>query len=129
MTLNSVVLPQPDGPITAKNSPGETLSETWSTAVSTPSGVSNRMTMSSTTRMGSTDFTLGIPRALWSESVVATDIQRARSLLALAHHHRRHCRGVARLDTHIDDSDMPGIDRGDHLPDGRDAVARRALPT
>ena len=33
MTLNSVDLPQPDGPITDKNSPGLTLNETSSTAM------------------------------------------------------------------------------------------------
>src|SRR5262245_31437182 len=53
MTLNNVDLPQPEGPITPTNSPGATLSETCSTAVSTPSGVSKRLTISSTTRMGS----------------------------------------------------------------------------
>ena len=37
MTLNSVDLPQPDGPITARNSPGATSNEMWSTAVRTPS--------------------------------------------------------------------------------------------
>jgi hypothetical protein len=37
MTLNSVDLPQPDGPITARNSPGATSNEMWSTAVTTPS--------------------------------------------------------------------------------------------
>ena len=50
MMLNKVDLPQPDGPITARNSPGLTPSETRSTAVSGPSGVSNRLTISSTTR-------------------------------------------------------------------------------
>ena len=34
MMLNSVDLPQPDGPITPRNSPGATVSETLSTAVS-----------------------------------------------------------------------------------------------
>ena len=33
MMLNSVDLPQPDGPITERNSPGPTLNETSSTAV------------------------------------------------------------------------------------------------
>ena len=41
MMLNSVDLPQPDGPITDRNSPGFTLNETWSTATTTPSWVSN----------------------------------------------------------------------------------------
>src|SRR5262245_26938784 len=51
MTLNRVDLPQPDGPITPTNSPGATVSETWSIAVSTPSGVSKHLTTSSTTRI------------------------------------------------------------------------------
>src|ERR1700687_1048986 len=55
MTLNKVDLPQPDGPITARNSPGLTLSETRSIASSGPSGVSNCLTMSSTTRMPASD--------------------------------------------------------------------------
>src|SRR5262245_309252 len=53
MMLNNVDLPQPDGPITAKNSPGRTDSDTLSIAVSTPSGVSNCLTMLSTVRIGS----------------------------------------------------------------------------
>src|SRR5262249_23239017 len=51
MILNKVDLPQPEGPITARNSPGCTPSETRSTAIRGPSGVSNCLTMSSTTRM------------------------------------------------------------------------------
>ncbi len=53
MTLNSVDLPQPDGPITDRNSPGRTSNETSSTAVSTPSGVEKRIEMSSTRMMAS----------------------------------------------------------------------------
>ncbi len=34
MMLNSVDLPQPEGPMTARNSPGATSKEMWSTAVS-----------------------------------------------------------------------------------------------
>src|SRR5262245_14453449 len=51
MMLNRVDLPQPEGPITPTNSPGATESETPSTAVTTPSGVSNRLVMLSTTRL------------------------------------------------------------------------------
>src|SRR5215470_1336915 len=51
MMLNRVDLPQPEGPITARNSPAHTLSETRSTAIRGPSGVSNCLTMSSTARM------------------------------------------------------------------------------
>src|SRR5262249_3245673 len=53
MMLNKVDLPQPEGPITPTNSPGATERETPSTAVTTPSGVSNRLVMLSTTRMPS----------------------------------------------------------------------------
>src|SRR5262249_23983873 len=53
MTLNSVDLPQPEGPITARNSPARTLSETWSRATSGPSGVSNCLMISSTTKIAS----------------------------------------------------------------------------
>src|SRR5262245_9184312 len=51
MILNRVDLPQPEGPITPRNSPGLTDNDTLSTAVTTPSGVSNRLLMLSTTRM------------------------------------------------------------------------------
>src|SRR6516225_11601528 len=36
MRRNSVVLPQPDGPSSAKNSPLKTSSESWSTAAKSP---------------------------------------------------------------------------------------------
>jgi len=39
MMLNKVDLPQPDGPITARNSPGATVNDTLSSAVSAPSAV------------------------------------------------------------------------------------------
>ncbi len=51
MILKSVDLPQPEGPMMPTNSPGATDSETRSTAVTTPSGVSNRLTMLSTARI------------------------------------------------------------------------------
>src|SRR6266581_6577903 len=53
MILKSVDLPQPEGPITPTNSPGATESETPSTAVTIPSGVSNRLMILSTARMPS----------------------------------------------------------------------------
>ena len=46
MTLNSVDLPQPDGPITDRNSPGRTSNDTSSTAITGPSAVSKRTLMS-----------------------------------------------------------------------------------
>src|SRR5215467_2844194 len=72
MMLNRVDLPQPDGPITPRNSPGATLSETRSTAVSTPSGVSNRLTMSSTTRMA--DAAFGALASMRSDGAVTADM-------------------------------------------------------
>src|SRR5579883_539374 len=53
MMLKRVDLPQPDGPITARNSPGATLNDMRSTATIGPSGVSKRLETSSTTRMAS----------------------------------------------------------------------------
>src|SRR6516165_508481 len=59
ITLNKVDLPQPEGPITARNSPGATSNDTRSIAVSAPSGVSKRLTMSSTRRIGPAGFMRG----------------------------------------------------------------------
>src|SRR5262245_61773542 len=61
--LNRVDLPQPDGPITARNSPGATVNDMRSTATSGPSGVSKRFDTSSTTRIGSAAATAGSRRA------------------------------------------------------------------
>src|SRR5262249_27685556 len=71
MTLNKVDLPQPEGPITPTNSPGATLSETWSTAVRTPSGVSKRLTMSSTIRMAFADAACGAAASIRSKGTAA----------------------------------------------------------
>src|SRR5262245_34461351 len=71
MILKSVDLPQPDGPITPTNSPGATDSETPSTAVTTPSGVSNDLTMLSTARMAPPAATSG-PDGLTAVNAVAT---------------------------------------------------------
>src|SRR4051812_29850816 len=51
MMLKRVDLPQPEGPMTLRNSPGATASEIWSSAMTAPSGVSNCLTISSTVRM------------------------------------------------------------------------------
>src|SRR4051794_397562 len=53
MTLNSVDLPQPEGPMIERNSPGFTASDTWSTAVTGPPGVGKLTTTSSTDRIAS----------------------------------------------------------------------------
>src|SRR5260221_3429726 len=48
MTLNSVDLPQPEGPMIETNSPGATRSETSSTARMSPSLLTNFLVMCST---------------------------------------------------------------------------------
>ena len=73
MMLNNVDLPQPDGPITARNSPGVTLNDTPSTAVSTPSGVVKRIETSSTTSSAFAAAACGGARSL----VETTDIKRS----------------------------------------------------
>src|SRR5215831_8550120 len=90
MTLNKVDLPQPEGPITARNSPGRTLNETRSTATSGPSGVSNCLTMLSTTRIPAS---AGV-RALMAPEVGSVDtlaikhsITRRAGKTKRAHHH------------------------------------------
>src|SRR5258708_30883934 len=72
ITLNRVDLPQPEGPITDTNSPGATAKETWSTAVRMPSGVSNCLTMSSTTRIGLPGASPGAPAATRFDGVEIT---------------------------------------------------------
>src|SRR5258707_13565427 len=72
ITLNKVDLPHPEGPITDTNSPGATVKETWSTAVRMPSGVSKRLTMSSTTRMGLPDTASGALAATPTDGVEIT---------------------------------------------------------
>src|SRR6185312_2596305 len=83
MMLNRVDLPQPDGPITPRNSPGATDSDTPSIAVTTPSGVSNRLLMLSTARIaaaGAVPRSVGtataamasrVPRPLWAHGPIA----------------------------------------------------------
>src|SRR5665213_2054035 len=100
ITLNKVDLPQPDGPITDRNSPGLTPNETSSTAVSMPSGVSKRTTMSSTFRIAST-------LALESIGLIA--------LFAFLDHLRGGGCRIAGLDPHVDDGNLALLDRGDSL--------------
>src|SRR5579862_9104435 len=104
MTLNKVDLPQPDGPITARNSPGATVNDTSSRAVMPPSAVAKCMTMLSTTRIAGAGSACGsgVTRLV----VETTAIGRFRSVPG-ARHRRRHDGGVARLDAHIDDGDVP----------------------
>src|SRR5262249_761701 len=109
MTLNSVDLPQPDGPMTETNSPGLILKDTSSTAVIGPSAVSKRTTILSTTTMG------------WPRPAAGAAIR----LFAFARHPRGHGGGVAGLDAHIDDRDIAGLDRGDGLGKDRRKIAYR----
>src|SRR6185437_8782793 len=105
MTLNSVDFPQPDGPITERNSPGLTANDTWSTAVIVPSCVSKRLTMSSTTRIGSAAI------------VKLTGVTRTGSAaIGLApRHFLRAGRAVARDDPRIDHGDAAALDHLDRL--------------
>src|SRR5262249_26019261 len=91
ITLNRVDLPQPEGPMTDRNSPGLTPNDPLSTAVIGPSGVSNRTTMSSATRMASFRTASG----------------GIGNLLALSRHNGRHGGGVAGFDAHVDNGDGP----------------------
>src|SRR5882724_1994739 len=100
MTLNKVDLPQPEGPMTDKNSPGATVKEILSTAVSTPSGVSNRLTMSSTTRIGFADCW---SRALATGSALAIGRPISALLVRGTGQRGSHGRGIAGLDSNVDD--------------------------
>src|SRR6185503_5301672 len=109
ITLKRVDLPQPDGPMTDRNSPGRTLSETLSTAVIGPSGVSKRTTISSATRMAS----------------LVDAFDGMVGLLALARHRCGRGSGVAGLDADVDDGNCAGLDSGNGLRKGRHKVGHR----
>src|SRR6202046_686691 len=114
MMLNKVDLPQPDGPITARNSPGATVNDTLSSAVTPSSALPKRMTMSSTVSSagplsacgsGVTRLLVDTAAMFWPMGV----------LISGARHRLRHDRGIARLDPDIDDGDVAGIDFGNRL--------------
>src|ERR1700683_2020957 len=114
MMLNKVDLPQPDGPITARNSPGATVNDTLSSAVTPSSALPKRMTMSSTVNnagplsacgSGITRLLVDMAAMFWPMGV----------LISGARHRLSHDGGIARLDSHIDDRDVAGIDLGDRL--------------
>src|SRR5215469_5149644 len=63
MMLKSVDLPQPDGPMTARNSPGATVNDMRSIATTGPPGVSKCLETSSTTRMASVGRSVSATRA------------------------------------------------------------------
>src|SRR5207302_7259515 len=121
ITLNRVDFPQPDGPITAKNSPGATVKDTRSIAVSAPSGVSKRLTMSSTTRIGSVDLMRGAASPARSGRRVALGIAQMLSpsmfsrRFGRAGERRGHRRRISRLHAHVDDGPGAVLDRRDRL--------------
>src|ERR1700724_3163565 len=114
MMLNKVDLPQPDGPITARNSPGATVNDTLSSAGTPSSALPKRMTMSSTTSSagplsacgsGVTRLAVDTVSMFWPFGV----------LISGARHRLRHDGGIAWLDADIDDGDAAGVDLGDRL--------------
>src|SRR4029079_487413 len=113
ITLKSVDLPQPEGPMTERNSPGRTISETLSTAVIGPSGVSKRTTMSSAPRT----------------AVLADPFDGMVALLALARHRCGRGSGVAGLDADVDDGNRAGLDRGNGLRKARREIGDRVHRT
>ena len=114
MMLNKVDLPQPDGPITARNSPGATVNDTLSRAVTPSSALPKRMTMSSTTSSAGPVAVCGSGVTRLAVDTVAMfwlfDV-----LISGARHRLRHDRGIAGLDADIDHGDAAGIDFGNRL--------------
>src|SRR5271169_6299626 len=108
MILNNVDLPHPEGPMTARNSPGATSSEMSSSAVRLPSVVAKRIATLSTTRIGDFACVAGVARSLVETTATGRSASGAR-------HRGRYGGGVAGLDPHIDDGDLTGIDRGNRL--------------
>src|ERR1700730_17299581 len=114
MMLNKVDLPQPDGPITARNSPGATVNDTLSRAVTPSSAVPKRMTMSSTTsRAGLLSACGNVVTRLAVDTVAI--FWPFGVLISGARHRLCHDGGIARLDSHIDDGALAGVDFGDRL--------------
>src|SRR5580700_10801629 len=114
MMLNKVDLPQPDGPITARNSPGATVNDTLSSAVTPSSALPKRMTMSSTVSSAGplSACGSGIARLLVDTAAMFWPIG---VLISGARHRLRHDRGIAWLDSHIDDRDVASVDFGNRL--------------
>src|SRR5580693_8980280 len=123
MMLNKVDLPQPDGPITARNSPGATVNDTLSSAVTPSSALPKRMTMSSTTSSAGPLSTCGSGVTRLAVETVAM-VWPFGVLISGARHRLGHDRGIARLDADIDDGDPAGIDFGDRLLQCRAEVGR-----
>src|ERR1700680_3610896 len=114
MMLNKVDLPQPDGPSTARKSPGATVNDTLSSAVTPSSALPKRMTMSSTTSSAGLLSACGNVVTRLAVDTVAM-VWPFGVLISGARHRLRHDRGIARLDSHIDDGDVAGVDFGNRL--------------
>src|ERR1700733_5745420 len=121
--LNRVDLPQPDGPMTARNSPGATVNDTLSRAVTPSAALPKRRTMSSTTSRavppspcgsGVTRLLVDTAAMFWPMGV----------LISGARHRLRHDRGITRLDADIDHGDMAGVDFGNRLFQRRREIGR-----
>src|SRR5258708_3274272 len=120
--LNKVDLPQPDGPITARNSPGATVNDTLSSAVTPSSAVPKCMTMFSTTSSAGPLSVCGsgITRLLVDTAAIFSARRCCQLLVgclsvSCARHRLRHDRGIARLDADIDHGDAAGVDFGNRL--------------
>src|SRR5579862_7638828 len=123
MMLNKVDLPQPDGPITARKSPGATVNDTLSSAVTPSSALPKRMTMSSTTSSADALSACGIGVTRLAVDTVAMAWPFG-VLISGARHSLRHDGGVARLDADIDDGDVAGVDLCDSLLQRRREIGR-----
>src|SRR5215469_13259197 len=114
--LKSVDLPQPEGPISARNSPALTEKETSSSAETMPSAVGKRfVTFSTASAAGGTS-----PSAAVARSFVAA---RAMLVSPLSLRPARDVGGsagvIAAGDAHIDDRNLAGIDRFDRFLEAR----------
>src|ERR1700675_971215 len=120
MMLKRVDFPQPEGPITERNSPGTTSKETWSTATSPPSCVSKRLKISSTTRIGSIAFSTGTIIGRMAE-IAAIGLLAGRPIstaavgLVATRHGRGGCGAVARKNARIDHRAPAVLDYGDRF--------------
>src|SRR5580692_4127285 len=123
MMLNKVDLPQPDGPITARNSPGATVNDTLSSAVTPSSALPKRMIIFSTTSSAGplSACGSGMTRLLVDTAAMAWPFG---VLISGARHRLRHDRGIARLDADIDDGDVAGVDFGNRLFQRRRELGR-----
>src|ERR1700688_1663186 len=111
--LNKVDLPQPDGPMIDTNSPGAIENDTSSTAVITPSWVTKRLLTRSTSRSrASRERTTSVAAA---GDRADSPIIGSTAVAPILRKRGGHRRGIAPLDSHIDDGDATGLHRADGL--------------